>query len=137
MGAYHTIDLEMNRKFTLSKSEWDSVHLERLAIACDIARQADVAAVVMAEGLAHVCLISGHMTAIRAKIEQSIPRKRRGSSDQHDKAVVRFYDAVMQVSTGMALLRAFAARAAAAAVAAADDASSPPAAPGAAAAREL
>lgn len=35
MGAYHTIDLEVNRKFTLAKSEWDSVALERVDTACD------------------------------------------------------------------------------------------------------
>lgn len=30
MGAYHTLDLELNRKFTLGKQLWDSVALERL-----------------------------------------------------------------------------------------------------------
>jgi stalled ribosome rescue protein Dom34 len=35
MGAYHTIDLEVNRKFTLSKAEWDSIALERVDQACD------------------------------------------------------------------------------------------------------
>ena len=30
MGAYHTIDLELNRKFLLAKQEWDSVALERI-----------------------------------------------------------------------------------------------------------
>jgi len=30
MGAYHTLDLELNRKFTLQKSQWDSVALERI-----------------------------------------------------------------------------------------------------------
>jgi stalled ribosome rescue protein Dom34 len=35
MGAYHTLDLEVNRKFTLTKSEWDSVALERVDTACD------------------------------------------------------------------------------------------------------
>jgi stalled ribosome rescue protein Dom34 len=30
MGAYHTIDLELNRKFTLSKDHWDFVALERI-----------------------------------------------------------------------------------------------------------
>jgi len=34
MGAYHTLDLEMNRKFTLQKSEWDSVALERIGKNC-------------------------------------------------------------------------------------------------------
>ena len=29
MGAYHTIDLELNRKFTLTKAHWDSVHIDR------------------------------------------------------------------------------------------------------------
>lgn len=27
LGAYHTIDLEPNRKFTLQKTEWDSIDL--------------------------------------------------------------------------------------------------------------
>lgn len=35
MGAYHTLDLEINRKFTLSKPEWDSVSLDRVDMACD------------------------------------------------------------------------------------------------------
>lgn len=35
MGAYHTIDLELNRKFTLMKEEWDSVDLERIEMATD------------------------------------------------------------------------------------------------------
>lgn len=35
MGAYHTLDLEVPRKFSLSKHEWDSVALERIDMACD------------------------------------------------------------------------------------------------------
>lgn len=67
--------------------------------------QADLAAVVMDEGIAHVCLVTNHMTVLRAKIEQSIPRKRRGSSTQHDKALRRFYDATAQVRSRPAALR--------------------------------
>jgi len=37
MGAYHTLDLEVNRKFTISKS-WDSVDLDRVENACDPAQ---------------------------------------------------------------------------------------------------
>ena len=65
-------------------------------MACDVTRTADVAAVVMQEGLAQVCLVTPSMTIVRAKIEHNIPRKRKGSCKQHDNAVVRFYDAVMQ-----------------------------------------
>ncbi|CAG8481533.1 11475_t:CDS:2 [Scutellospora calospora] len=44
MGMYHTIDLELNRNFTLFKPEWDIIALERIEEACDITKQADVAA---------------------------------------------------------------------------------------------
>ena len=30
LGAFHTIELELNRKFELRKSQWDSVHLDRI-----------------------------------------------------------------------------------------------------------
>uniref|UniRef100_A0A915J3R7 ERF1 domain-containing protein n=1 Tax=Romanomermis culicivorax TaxID=13658 RepID=A0A915J3R7_ROMCU len=35
MGAYHTLDLELNRKFTLNKTCWDSIYIERVDMACD------------------------------------------------------------------------------------------------------
>ncbi|TRY64755.1 hypothetical protein DNTS_017804 [Danionella cerebrum] len=96
MGAYHTIELELNRKFTLAKKVWDSVVLDRIEQACDPAQKADVAAVVMQEGLANLVLVTPAMTLLRAKVEVTIPRKRKGSCAQHDKALDRFYEAVMQ-----------------------------------------
>nr|AON96623.1 protein pelota [Bicyclus anynana] len=96
MGAYHTLDLELNRKFTLQKILWDSVALERVELACDPAASADVAAVVMQEGLAHVCLITPSMTLVRSKIDVNIPRKRKGFVQQHEKGLNKFYEAVMQ-----------------------------------------
>ena len=51
MGAYHTVDIESNRKFSLAKSCWDVVALERIDMACDPTQNADVAAVVMQVGL--------------------------------------------------------------------------------------
>lgn len=85
MGAYHTLDLELNRKFTLTKPEWDSVTLERIEMACDATQSADVAAVIMQEGLAYVCLITSSMTLVRTKIDVTIPRKRKGHVQQHEK----------------------------------------------------
>lgn len=96
MGAYHTLDLELNRKFTLGKLEWDSVSLERIEMACDPTKHADLAAVVMQEGLAHLCLITPNMTLVRAKIETNIPRKRKGMCQQHDKGLTKFYDQIIQ-----------------------------------------
>ena len=56
--------------------------------ACDVTQHADLAAIVMQEGLAHVCLITASMTLVRAKIETNIPRKRKGMCAQHDKVFI-------------------------------------------------
>lgn len=99
MGQYHTIDLELNRKFTIRKDVWDFVAIDRIELACDVARQADLGAVVMQEGIAHVCLVTSSMTIVRAKIEVPIPRKRRGNCSQHDKGLLKFYDQIIQAIT--------------------------------------
>jgi len=98
MGQYHTIDLELNRKFVLTKDEWDIVCMERVEQACDATKQADLGAIVMQEGIAHVCLVLSSMTIVRAKIEVNIPRKRRGNCTQHDKGLYKFYDQVIQAA---------------------------------------
>lgn len=96
MGQYHTIDLELNRKFVLTKEEWDIVAIDRIDDACDVTKKADLGAIVMQEGIAHVCLVTGSMTLVRAKIEVNIPRKRRGNCTQHDKGLLKFYDQIIQ-----------------------------------------
>ena len=95
LGAYHTLHLELNRNFTVEKDCWDAVVLERLDEAADPARAAEVAAVAMQAGLGHVCLITGHMTITRAKVEVHIPKKRAGASG-HAKAVARFNEQMYQ-----------------------------------------
>lgn len=95
-GAYHTLDVEQNRKFTIIKANWDSISLERVDTACDPTQHADVAAVVMQEGIAHICLITSNMTIVRAKVDHVIPRKRKGNVSQHEKGLSRFYESVMQ-----------------------------------------
>ena len=69
MGAYHTIDVEPQRKFTLTKPDgWDSVALDRVDEACDPGRSADLAAIVMQEGLANICLVTSSMTVLKQKV---------------------------------------------------------------------
>ncbi|RTG90806.1 protein pelota [Schistosoma bovis] len=58
MGAYHTLDLRIDEKFTITKTEWDSVAIMLVEQASDPTQQADLAAVIMHEGLAYVCLIT-------------------------------------------------------------------------------
>lgn len=95
LGAYHTIVIELQRPFTLTKEAWDSVAVERLREACDPAAGSDVAAVVLQEGLANVCLVGRSVTTVKARIETAIPRK-RGAAAGYDKALQKFFEAVFQ-----------------------------------------
>ncbi len=94
-GAYHTLELEAPRKFTIRKELWDSVALRMVEEACNERSTADLAAVVMEMGLAHVCLVTRAMTVTKAKIELSVPRKRPGST-QHEKQRDKFFEYVLQ-----------------------------------------
>ena len=87
LGSYHTIELEKHRKFALTKGCWDKVHFDILRTAADPTANADVAALVMQEGLAHICLITAAMTHVRQKVEQNVPRKGHAAIYGHDKAV--------------------------------------------------
>ena len=94
-GAHHTIDLEMQRDLSITKDHWDSVALQRVKEATDPAASAEMAAIVMNEGLAFVTLVKSSMTITRAKVEVNVPRKRRSSSTDHNKGLARFYDALI------------------------------------------
>mmetsp|Transcript_29216 Transcript_29216/g.64627 ORF Transcript_29216/g.64627 Transcript_29216/m.64627 type:complete len:382 (+) Transcript_29216:312-1457(+) len=95
LGAYHTLELEVQRAFTLEKTAWDALDLERVSTACDPKLSADLAAVLITEGLAHVCLVGSSTTLIRAKIEANLPRKRGAAAAGYDKAWTKFLDAVL------------------------------------------
>lgn len=94
IGQHHTLDLEMNRNFTLEKEigsdgegvGWDSIAIQMLKDAVDESgnRRAEAVAVVMQEGVAHICFIGQFQTILKQKVEMSVPRKRTGGSD-HDK----------------------------------------------------
>ncbi|GMG55599.1 unnamed protein product [Ambrosiozyma monospora] len=90
LGSYHTAEIQFDEKFTLHKDNWDEQYLKLVSDSCSIEAKAELGAVVLEEGVAHVCLITDSMTVLRAKVEKSIPRKRRGDSSGHDKAMDKF-----------------------------------------------
>ncbi|BGP04891.1 Translation factor pelota [Rhodotorula toruloides] len=101
-GAYHTLDLEIGRDFTIIKGEgeWDSVARERLREMTEPGRGADVGAVVCGEGTANICIITNHTTIVKQRIDVPVPRKRKGGGTAlgAERANSRFlhqvYDAV-------------------------------------------
>ncbi|KAI9765941.1 MAG: Translation factor pelota, partial [Candelina submexicana] len=86
IGAFHTLDLELQRNFTIEKEEgWDSVSLQVVKDAVDPVKKAEAVAVVMQEGMANVCVITEHQTVLRQRVEVGVPRKRQGRAGEHDK----------------------------------------------------
>lgn len=95
MGQYHTVTLEVGHQFVVHKDAWDSIYLDRVKDAVDAASKAELAAIVMQEGLAHVCLVTPFMTQTRARIERKMPKKKDGG-DKYDKAVRAFFRDVFE-----------------------------------------
>ncbi|KAI9821078.1 MAG: Translation factor pelota [Pycnora praestabilis] len=98
IGAFHTLDLELQRNFTLEKAEgWDSIALDVVKDAVDPNRRADaVGAVVMQEGFANICLITEYQTILRQRVEVGIPRKRQGRAGDHDKGLTKFFQTTLE-----------------------------------------
>lgn len=96
MGQYHTLDLELHRPFTITKQEWDAIHFQRITDCCDISKRADIAAVVLQEGLAQICLITENMTIVKQRIETNVPKKRRGTTTDYEKGLTKFLNQVYQ-----------------------------------------
>eukprot|EP01132_Coremiostelium_polycephalum_P008328 gene8328-10229_t len=96
LGSFHTVDIEVNREFKLYKSEWDTISIELVKTSTDISQRADVAALIMNEGLANLCLITSSMTVIKSRIEVSVPRKGRASSENHQKGLENFFNLILQ-----------------------------------------
>lgn len=105
IGQFHTLDLELNRNFTIEKEVegdygnegWDSVARAQLSLAIDKTKSTETVAVIMQEGLANICFLTQHQTVVRQKIEVAVPRKRTGAgrSADHDKGLTKFYSTVL------------------------------------------
>ncbi|KAK4483269.1 hypothetical protein RD792_010454 [Penstemon davidsonii] len=96
IGAFHTLEIELHRPFVLRKVFWDSLALDVLHQASDPKASADLAVVMMQEGLAHIFLIGKSVTITQSRIETSIPRKHGPSIAGYDKALNKFFDNVLQ-----------------------------------------
>jgi protein pelota len=76
LDQFHTIELELKKKFTIIKEHWDFVSLERLNEASDPTKRADIAVLVMQEGLANLCLVKSTLTKTCANIVRNIPKNK-------------------------------------------------------------
>lgn len=80
IGAFHSLELELNQPFILFKEHWDAVALDVMNEAAfdSASGAADVSVVLMQEGLASIFLVWRSITTACARIEASIPRGKNG-----------------------------------------------------------
>ena len=78
-GSFHTLDIEVQRKLSITKDSWDAQHLETLEESSDAGNTAEVGAVILGDGRAIVCLLTNNMTIVRQRIHVPMPRKHHGA----------------------------------------------------------
>ena len=77
LGQYHNMEIELAQSFTIEKDCWDHFYLELLDEVADPSKKSEVAAIVLQEGLCHVCLVTSAMTITRSRIERAMPKKKQ------------------------------------------------------------
>ncbi len=94
IGQFQTAEISKGSFFTLFKYYWDDIHIETLRNATDKTITSDVAAIIMEEGIAHLYFINNNQTVLHGKINQSIPKKRNGST-QYNKGKKNFFTKIL------------------------------------------
>lgn len=81
----------------ISKASWDTVHQERLSLACDDTATAEVAAVLCCAGQANYFLVHGTMTSLKQRLRINISKKKKASGTARDESLLRFYAGVLDM----------------------------------------
>ena len=97
LNAYHTLEIGIGRAVKIEKTAWDSVDVGRLEEEADPSATADLAAVLIVDGLANVVLVGATQTIVKGKIEASMPRKRGMALMGYEKAETKFFSNVASV----------------------------------------
>ena len=86
--------MEPERFFKLTKSSWDPLSLQIIRQSTSTAGKYDVVAIILQEGLAHICTVAGESSVrVVKKSEENLPKKRIGSA--YEKGMEKFYSNVI------------------------------------------
>lgn len=78
IGQYHTFEVELETKLTIYKEEWPQYEINLLRELSKTEFGVEIAAMVMDEGIAHLCYIKQSITLLKQKIEKNISKKSSG-----------------------------------------------------------
>ena len=92
VGKFFSFDVGFTYPFTLIKQEFNKYEEKILQEACQMESRSDTAAVVLQEGISHVCLLTDSSTILKQKIEYSLPKKKRTTDVmKYDEKTDKFY----------------------------------------------
>lgn len=97
MGSYHTLQVEIGMMAKIYKDKWDQLDIELVKQASDEMRNCKVGAIVLQEGLAHLCILLNDLNVkVLEKVEGKLPKKKLGSTSKSDAATEKFYTNLSQ-----------------------------------------
>ncbi|GMM33908.1 ribosome dissociation factor [Saccharomycopsis crataegensis] len=92
LGSYHTVVIDTKYSFKIFKDSIDRYAMKVIHDAVDITNKAEVGTIILQEGIAHFCLLTNSQKVLVAKVEKSIPKKRRGLGESgYETAMKKFY----------------------------------------------
>ncbi|SCW02601.1 LAFE_0F10176g1_1 [Lachancea fermentati] len=94
IGKFFSFTVDYKYPFTLIKEDFNSYVSKLLNDSCNVEGRSDIAAVVLQEGISHICLLSSFTTILKNKVEYSLPKKKRSTDiAKFDEKTEKFYKA--------------------------------------------
>lgn len=94
-GAFHTIEIEKNKPFDLSKKSWDKTAIETLRDGCKRPVGADLAVLLIKEGVAELYLVGKSVSNMCARVEGSKGKGNKVVDSEELK--IMFFESVLKV----------------------------------------
>ena len=67
------------------------MELNRIKEACNQDKKAETCVLLIDSGLAQLILLTDYLQIVKLRVEQTIPKKRKQSTTDYDKAMTKFY----------------------------------------------
>lgn len=97
IGKFFSYTTTYAYPLTLIKNDFNPYVSKLLNEACNTESRSDMAAVVLQEGISHICLLNSFSTVLKNKIEYSIPKKKRSTDVmKFDEKIEKFYKATYE-----------------------------------------
>ncbi|CAI4058410.1 hypothetical protein SUVZ_03G0620 [Saccharomyces uvarum] len=101
VGKFLSFSVTYEHQFTIFKHHFNKYAKRLLKEALELETKSDTAAVVLQEGISHVCLLTASSTILKQKIEISMPKKKDATdinkfNEKTEKFYRATYDAMMK-----------------------------------------